>query len=226
MAFLTSNPKSPVPVIALSLSQTARIRISWDILSVSAALGRLRMSVNKENFVRFDAPNETDPPVCSGTNKVLDVHLGSEYAFELRADRTEALVAQYVVKTREQDVLRLSDAIHVHIPAKQAVYQLQIEPGIESVQVHFRTRQPCAPILEVRHTLDNNLVIGRLGPNGIVHDFDLPLKYRIPTAQNTTFELEIHVTSTVDAGSARRNPQAVPHRNAAGAGHFPARIRA
>ncbi len=57
MAFLTSSPKSPVPVIALSLSQTARIRISWDILSVSAALGRLRMSVNKENFVRFDAPN-------------------------------------------------------------------------------------------------------------------------------------------------------------------------
>ena len=138
MAFLTSSPKSPVPVIALSLSQTARIRISWDILSVSAALGRLRMSVNKENFVRFDAPNEMDPPVRSGTNKVLDVKLGSEYAFELRADRTEALVAQYVVKTREQDVLRLSDAIHIHIPAKQAVYQLQIEPGIESVQVHFR----------------------------------------------------------------------------------------
>ncbi len=114
MAFLTSNPKSPVPVIALSLSQTARIRISWDILSVSAGLGRLRMSVNKGPFVRFDAAKESDPPLRSG-NKVLDVHLGSEYAFELRADRTEALVAQYVVKTKEQDVLRLSDAIHIHI---------------------------------------------------------------------------------------------------------------
>ena len=198
MAFITSNPKSPVPVIALSISQTARIRISWDILSLGVAAGRLRMSVDKGPFVRFDAPKESDPPIRSGTNKVLDVHLGSEYVFELRAAGSEKLVVQYVVKTKEQDVLRLSDATHVHIPEKQAVYQLQIEPGIESVRVRFRTRQSCAPILEVRHTLDNNLVIGRLGPNGIVHDFDLPLSLD-PTSQNTTFELKIHVTSTKDA---------------------------
>ena len=198
MAFITSDPRSPVPVVSLSMSQTARIRISWDILSLGAAAGRLRMSVDKGPFVRFDAAKESDPPIRSGTNKVLDVRLGSEYAFELRAAGTENLVAQYVVKTTEQDVLRLSDAIHIHIPAKQAVYQLQIEPGIESVRVHFRTRQPCAPILEVRDTANSNLVNARLGPNGTSHDFDLPLSLD-PTAQNTSFELNIHATSSVDA---------------------------
>lgn len=128
---------------------------------------------------------------------VHPIALGEQHVFELRRDPGGAVLAQLVLVTREVNPLheKLIEWARPRIPLKQAIYDLRIEPGVETVRARFRTRQPTAPILAVRHEPVGELAGSALGRNATVHDIEVPIS-RDPTPQNEVYKLGVAALST------------------------------
>ncbi|MCL4839426.1 MAG: hypothetical protein KJ058_15835, partial [Thermoanaerobaculia bacterium] len=150
MAWLVADP-DPVLISPWRPGGKGSASIGWD--TEGAGPGRVFLSVD-------GGPHHLWHPLdrVSGLEKNADpppklpVELGHSYHLELRRSRfPEVVLASLHVAVEERLGLPdgLAEEIRNRIPLAQGITRLVVEPGIESVRIRFRTRQPTHPIVEI-----------------------------------------------------------------------------
>jgi hypothetical protein len=109
--------------------------------------GRVFLSVNGGSETLFDG----NPQDGNGQGaKVAAVQLGQTLDFRLRqANAANTLLATVKVTTVETSVLPDAVVVSFNQPRFQGIYDLKVSPGIDSVTIDFKTRQPTNPLVYI-----------------------------------------------------------------------------
>src|SRR5262245_33563559 len=83
--------------------------------------------------------------------KVSPVEYGQTFEFRLRKSTDDSLLASATATTDKTAGLPLAVVeFNKDVVAQgQAIFNLNVSPGIDSVKITFRTRQPCSPFIQV-----------------------------------------------------------------------------
>jgi hypothetical protein len=129
---------------------TDRTRIIWDGDGVRARVNRVLANGQEE---WFDGGVAADPQTGDfNGQRNTDIKLGEVLEFRLRqANAAGTLLASVTVTTNESPILPLAADPRLSSQAArgQGIYRLSISPGVDSVTMSFRTRQPTNPFVEI-----------------------------------------------------------------------------
>jgi hypothetical protein len=192
---LTATP-NPVPISIWSFTQQGLTTIAWDT-GDPRGLGTLVVAVDGGAFgpVRDGAGN----PLAAARAGSVGQHiaLGKKYVFALR-DIGGATLASVAVEAKEALGLPggMIDDIRNRMSLIQGITNLRVFPGVESVRLMFRTRQPTVPVIDIKRNADLSLA-GSAFPflQGAqsAHDYAFPLE------QGTDFTF--HILAAPGAGA-------------------------
>lgn len=153
MATITATPQVvlfPSPHLGAWPQST---KIDWDA-GVNLR-GRVFRSVN-------GGPEEIFEGTAARTgSKVSPVLYGQTLEFRLRKSTDDSLLASVTVTTDKTTGLpRAVLDVNKDVIAKgQAIFNLKVSPGIDSVKITFRTRQPCSPFIEIVNDVNHKTVV-------------------------------------------------------------------
>ena len=187
---ITANPnRVTTSVWSLKSRPTT---ISWD--TGSNVKGKVHLSTAPGTSEVFADGGE--PGGARSGSKPKAIELGTNYLFQLkRADNPNVLLATVLVEGRE--LLGLPVGTLKRLPLLQSISNLRVLPGIDSVRIMFRTRQPTIPFIEIKNAITKDLagaVLPFLRGANQVHDFTFPL------AQDTVFGFYILAPSMAGYG--------------------------
>ena len=119
--------------------------ITWD--AGANTRGRVFVSVNGGSETLFDGDPQRGNQQGS---KVASIELGQTLEFRLRqVNAANTLMASVMVTTQETPMIPLGVVDPRLSPRAQAIYGLTVRPGVDSVAMSFRTRQPINPFIKI-----------------------------------------------------------------------------
>lgn len=191
---LTADPPSPVGLWDITVPGKTRIDWSTDSTAIRA---RLQLSVDGGTPVQVAGGAQGE---VTGSYTYEDVRLGREHLFILRRAGSNAVLATLSVRAYDLQQELLAQTVGAillgnKLDPPQAIHSLVIEPGIDTVRLRFRTRNPTIPHVAVE-TEDGEQVVSwfpLLGGLQTLHVAELGLDR--PLAQDTAHRLRITVPS-------------------------------
>ena len=189
-ATITANP-NPVlftwPRLVVAGTSTMSTTITWD--TDRDVRGRVFVSRNggPETQLPWD-------PQRSGM-ETADIELGETADFRLKRADNNVVLATVTVTTTETPGLPLvvPDVLR-NWGSAQGIYNLTVEPGVDSVAMTFRTRQPTNPFVEIINAETGEIADLWARPDKLeVHSMDFD-GWKRPLAQNAlhTYRIVAH----------------------------------
>ncbi|HET9201195.1 MAG TPA: hypothetical protein VFO84_09530 [Dehalococcoidia bacterium] len=161
VATIRANPNPvvfPWPRLLGAAMNTDTVPIIWD---ADGVLGRVYQFINGQE-VLFDGDPQTGN--LRG-RKATSIELGQALEFRLRqVNAANTLLASVVVTTAESPILPLAvdQSLSLQAIRGQAIFGLTVRPGVDSVAISFRTRQPTGPFVEIINN-DTGEIAGLFG---------------------------------------------------------------
>jgi hypothetical protein len=198
MAATISANKNPVlfpsPHLGTLPQQT---KISWDTGSATIR-GRVFLSLN-------GGPEEVfDGNARRSGSKDRAVHFGQTIEFRLRQDNTaRTLLATLTVTTGKTAGLpAVVIDLNNNLPSgSQGIFNLTVAPGVDTVTITFRTRQPTEPFIEiVREDSSKDIYAWTKSGQRQVHQMDMESELlRNLLVQNVRYRYRIEASAMPDS---------------------------
>ncbi len=179
---------NPVDISTWSISQLASTTVSWNT-GDPAVEGTVWITddAGTRKFV-----DHTGKPAVGATGSApARIGPGQQALFALRRTDNPALNLDTVlVVGREKLGLPsgIIDDIRKRMPLLQGITNVRVFPGIESVRIIFRTRQPTTPVVDIKDSVTQALA-GAAFP--ILQGAKTAHDYSFPLPQNTDFSFHI-----------------------------------
>jgi hypothetical protein len=187
---------NPVYVSTWSVSQQGPTTIAWDT-GDPAVEGTVW--ITDDGGTRKFVDHTGKAAVGAKGSAPARIGLGKQVLFALKRTDTPALNLDTVlVAGREQLGLPIGivDDIRHRMPLVQGITNVRVFPGIESVRIMFRTRQPTTPVIDVKDSVTHALA-GAAFP--FLQGAKTTHDYAFPLPQNTDFTF--HILAAPGAGA-------------------------
>jgi hypothetical protein len=195
---LSATP-NPITVMALGISHSGTTTIDWATAD-AAIFGQVTYTVNAGPELAFDGG--LGEKKTSGSKLTPRLAYGNDYVFYLRDAGSNKLLRQISVTIVEELGLppSLIGALLDRVP--QAIKDVSVHPGVDTVQIGFTTARATIPAVTITDSAGQTVgsAIGPLSPR-VKFGFNLAAGSGLfgPLDQDAVFDF--HITAPAPAGS-------------------------